>query len=231
MDPRAEIRLVDVRFRYPGGGEALRGVTISLGGGVTALVGPNGSGKTTALKISSGLLRPESGRILIAGVDLWGADPRERLRLRRSVVYVHETPVVLRGTVEENVAFGLRLRGISGEELEGRVREALEAMGLGGLAGKGARSLSAGQRQLVALARALAVSPRFLLLDEPTANLDGENRRRVSGVLRDLAREGVCVALATHDRLLALEISDRAILIEDGRVKAEGDPSEVVEGA
>ncbi|RLG42123.1 MAG: ABC transporter ATP-binding protein [Thermoproteota archaeon] len=224
------IRLLDVRYVYPQGVEALRGVTLEVGGGITALVGPNGSGKTTILKISAGLLRPTSGRVFLDGSDLWGAGSSERLRLRRSVVYVHESPLMLRGTVWENVSFGLRLRGVAEEEVEGRVGEVMEILGLSRLASAKAKSLSAGQRQLVALARALAVSPRYLLLDEPTANLDRENRRRVARVLRTLAEEGVGVVVATHDRLLALEISDRAVLIEEGLVAAEGDPSEVLEG-
>ncbi len=224
------IRLLDVRYVYPQGVEALRGVTLAVGGGITALVGPNGSGKTTILKISAGLLRPTSGRVFLDGSDLWGAGSSERLRLRRSVVYVHESPLMLRGTVWENVSFGLRLRGVAEEEVEGRVGEVMEILGLSRLASAKAKSLSAGQRQLVALARALAVSPRYLLLDEPTANLDRENRRRVARVLRTLAEEGVGVVVATHDRLLALEISDRAVLIEEGLVAAEGDPSEVLEG-
>ncbi len=224
------IELLDVRYSYPRGAEALRGVALTIREGITSLVGPNGSGKTTILKISAGLLRPAAGQVLVDGSDLWSADPEERLRLRRSVVYVHESPVVMRGTVEENVAFGLRLRGVPDEEAREGVREAMEMLGLSQLASASARTLSAGQRQLVALARALAVSPRHLLLDEPTANLDRENRRRVARVLRTLAREGVSVAVATHDRLLALEISDRAVLIEDGLVAAEGGPSEVLEG-
>lgn len=224
------IGLLDVRYVYPQGVEALRGVTLAVGGGITTLVGPNGSGKTTILKISAGLLKPTSGRVLLDGSDLWGAGPSERLQLRRSVVYVHESPLMLRGTVWENVAFGLRLRGVPEEEVEGRVGEVMEILGLSRLASAKAKSLSAGQRQLVALARALAVSPRYLLLDEPTANLDRENRRRVARVLRTLAEEGVAMAVATHDRLLALEISNRAVLIEDGLVAAEGEPSEVLEG-
>ncbi len=224
------IELLDVRYSYPRGAEALRGVTLTIREGITSLVGPNGSGKTTILKISAGLLRPAAGKVLLDGSDLWSADPEERLRLRRSVVYVHESPVVMRGTVEENVAFGLRLRGVPDEETRESVREVMEMLGLSQLASANARALSAGQRQLVALARALAVSPKHLLLDEPTANLDRDNRRRVSEVLVDLSKNGVSIALATHDRLLALEVSERAVLVEDGLIAAEGDPSEVIEG-
>ncbi|RLG47591.1 MAG: amino acid ABC transporter ATP-binding protein, partial [Thermoproteota archaeon] len=151
---------------------------------------------------------------------LWG--PR-RGEARSGVVYVHERPIVLRGTALDNVAYGLRVRGAP--DAEERALAAMEALGIDCLAREEARSLSAGQRQMVCLARALAVSPRHLLLDEPTANLDSENRRRVEEVLSEFP--GV-VVVATHDRLLALRLAERAVLLEGGGVRAVGPPSEIV---
>ena len=205
----------------------LKGASLSIGNGITVLVGPNGAGKTTLLKVMAGIYRPDSGRVFIDEEDLWACPPPRRVELRRRVVYVHEKPIVLRGSVFFNVCYGLMLRGLDREEVRRRALEVMEKLGIKALAWKNARELSAGQAQLMVLARALAVEPKYLLLDEPLANLDKENRELVLGLLEVLKSKGLGVGVATHDKLLALRIADKIALMEEGRVVVEGSPRDL----
>ncbi|HDD69200.1 MAG TPA: ABC transporter ATP-binding protein, partial [Candidatus Korarchaeota archaeon] len=169
------IELKDIYFSYDGE-RVIRGASLSLGKECVALVGPNGSGKTTLLKIMAGIYRPDRGEVIIEGRNLWKLPEREAVRLRRKVVYVHERPIVLRGSVMYNATFGLRIRGT--EEASSRVIDLLKEVGIEDLS-RDARTLSAGQAQLLALVRAIVVDPLYLLLDEPFANLDLDRRRTV----------------------------------------------------
>ncbi len=220
------IRAEEVRFSYSNV-EVLRGASLSIKHGVTVLVGPNGAGKTTLLKLMAGIYKPDSGRILVDGEDIWACTPSRRLELRRKIVYVHEKPVALRGSTLFNVSYGLLLRGLDRKEASKRALITMKKVGIENLADRDSKELSAGQTQLMALARALAVEPKFLLLDEPLANLDKQNRELVLGLLRELKIEGTTIAIATHDRLLALRIADRVALVEEGFVVAEGTPDEL----
>jgi len=192
------IELRDVWFTYPGSREpALRGVSIAIRSGEAVLVqGPNGSGKTTLLKIIALLYRPSRGSVLVDGEEYWGRDPSTRLRIRRRVVYVHEKPILLRRSVLENVLLGLRIRGV--EDAEERALRVLRELGIEELAKRSWRELSAGQAQLVSIARALAVEPEILLLDEPLAHLDRDRRAVLVEVLRRLKRSGVGIVIASH---------------------------------
>lgn len=220
------IRLEGVWFRYPGGGWVLRGVDLELPErGITVVVGPNGSGKTTLLKVAGLIYKPQRGRVEAWGLDAWGSDGRARLEARRRVAYVHEKPVMLRGTVLDNIAYGLKLRGIPPAEARRRAREAARMLGLDSIAGEPASRLSAGQGQLVALARALAVEPRLLLLDEPLAHLDSRARRWVVGLLARL-KERVGVVVATHDYYMATRLADRVVAVEGGLAR-EASPGEL----
>ncbi len=220
------IRLDGVWFRYTGTRWVLRGVSAEIPDrGITVVVGPNGSGKTTLLKIAGLIYKPARGRVEAWGVDAWGSDGRARLEARRRVVYVHEKPVMLKGSVLDNIAYGLRLRGIPPGEAERRAREAARLVGIQGLLSEPASRLSAGQAQLAALARALAVKPRVLLLDGPFAHLDSKARRAVASLL-DKLRGQIGVAIATHDYYMAMRLADRVIVVEDG-VAREASPSEL----
>lgn len=224
------LELEKVWFRYrreeP---PTLRDINIEFREGVTALIGPNGAGKSTLLKVAAAIYKPERGKVYIDGVDIWNLSHEQRIKLRRNIIYIHEHPVMLRRSVWENIAYGLKIRGITGEKLEEEVREALKVMDIEELRDIWAPSLSAGQRQRVALARALAANPRYLLLDEPTANLDSRSRKFLEDVVRMLAEQGVTIVAATHDRLVALRLSERAILMENGEIVAEGSPHEIIE--
>jgi len=214
------IRLEDVWYRYDGGDWVLRGAGLEIREGeVLAIVGPNGAGKTTLMKIAAGIYRPLRGRVEAWGRDLWAAPGAERLALRRRIVYVHEKPILIRGTVLDNIAYGLRIRGLDRDEAQRRAEEAAKLLGIDMLLDRRASGLSRGQQQLVAIARALAVEPRILLLDEPFAHLDREKRRLLLNVLRKQADNGTGVAVATHDTYLAARVADRAVLVENGRAE------------
>ncbi|OWJ54865.1 energy-coupling factor ABC transporter ATP-binding protein [Pyrodictium delaneyi] len=214
------IRLKDVWYRYSDNNWVLRGIDVEIREGeVLAIVGPNGAGKTTLMKIAAGIYRPLRGRVEAWGRDLWEAPGAERLALRRRIVYVHERPILIRGTVLDNIAYGLRIRGLDREKAQRRALEAARLLGIDGLLDRPATGLSRGQQQLVAIARALAVEPKILLLDEPFAHLDREKRRLLLNVLEKLASSGTGAAIATHDTYLAARIASRAVLVENGKAE------------
>ncbi len=179
------IKLREVYFSY-NKEPVIKGVSLSLGNECIALAGPNGAGKTTILKLMAGIYRPKKGEVLIEGKNIWKLPEKEAITLRRKVVYVHEKPIVLRGSVLNNVIFGLELRGVSKEEARKKALKLMRKLGIDELADKDAKKLSAGQAQLLALARALIVEPSFLLLDEPMANLDWRRRKKVLELLKGL---------------------------------------------
>ena len=228
---RTAIELRGVWHAYPGSRRwALEGVDLEIREGrILAVVGPNGSGKTTMLKLAGTLYRPTRGTVRLWGSDFWASDGSQRLRLRRLVVYVHEKPVLVRGTALHNVAYGLLLRGYPSEEALERARSVMERMGVAGLASRERGQLSAGEAQLVSILRAVAAEPRVLLLDEPTAHLDLEKRRRLASLLRELRDRGMGVVVATHDYLLARRVADEAVVLEEGRIRVRGPPGRVLE--
>jgi len=184
-------------------------------GGVTVLVGENGSGKTTLLRILNGLLDPVEGHILFRGLALEGDG---RAAVRAHSVMVHQLPLLFRGTVGQNVGYGLRIRGMPKAEISDRVAGALEEVGLPGFAPRRATALSGGEMQRVCLARALALASGVLLLDEPTANVDPDSRYAVERVVRDRARAGVSVVMSTHAMETAYRLCDALLRLEAGRV-------------
>lgn len=187
-------------------------------GEVFAVVGPSGAGKSTLLRLLNFLEPPTAGRIEFDGQLVNGN--HLPLMLRRQVTTVFQRPVLLNTSVEGNVAYGLRLRGVQGD---GRVRELLKLVGLSELAKAPARQLSGGEAQRVALARALAIEPRVLLLDEPTANLDPYNVGLIEGIVADVnRRQGTTVVLVTHNVFQARRLAQWAALLLDGRVVEVG---------
>jgi ABC-type multidrug transport system ATPase subunit len=172
-------------------------------GSVTALIAPSGSGKSTLLRCCNGLLRPDAGEILFDGVDIGRLDPRA---LRRRVGLVAQHPRMLPGTVADNVR-----HGAPGAD----VGTALAAAGLdASYADRPAAMLSGGEQARVAIARALSRDPEVVLLDEPTAALDGEAAGRLGATLRELAGAGLAVCAATHDLSWADGVADRRVGLE-----------------
>ena len=189
----------------------LRDVTLSILSGSTALLGPSGSGKSTLLRLLNRLADPDDGVVRFHGTDVCELDP---LELRRRVGLVPQLPAPVAGSVADNVCFGPRLHG---EEIdpEGPVRQAgLDSSFLE----RDASRLSVGEQQRVMLARALALEPEVLLLDEPTASLDSAATAAVEDALGSL--EGLSLVLVTHDRAQAERLAERTVELHEGRVAA-----------
>ena len=223
-----EVRNLSKRF---GSFQALDDVSLHIETGeLVALLGPSGCGKTSLLRIIAGLETPDRGSVLFAGEDATAVDVRQR---RVGFVFQHYA-LFRHMTVFENVAFGLRVRPRaqrpSEAQIRAKVHELLGLVQLDWLADRYPDQLSGGQRQRIALARALAVEPKVLLLDEPFGALDAKVRKELRRWLRRLHDElNVASVFVTHDQEEALEVSDRVVLMNAGRVEQVGTPREVWE--
>lgn len=217
------VELERVRMRL-GDTDVLRGVTLSLTARTTAIIGENGSGKSTLARLIAGLATATSGSARVLGLD----PVREASELRRRVAVVFSNPdsQIVMPTVSEDVAFSLRAEKLTRAERSDRVKAALERFGLAGLAERSSHDLSGGQKQLLALCGAFVRHPELVIADEPTAYLDARNARRVADHL--FADAGHRLVLVTHDMELARRC-DVAVLVEDGRVAAAGDPGTLTE--
>jgi tungstate transport system ATP-binding protein len=192
-----------------GGKRLIDRVDLTLAAGaLTVVMGPNGAGKSLLLKLLHGLIEPAAGRVL------WGGLPAgEAVRRRQALVF--QRPVLLRRSVAANVRFVLGLRGTDSET---RCRELLDYVGLAELAGQPARRLSGGEQQRLALARALALEPDVLLLDEPTANLDPAATAAIEAIVQSIHRLGTKVLFVTHDLGQARRLADEVVFLHRGRV-------------
>jgi sulfate transport system ATP-binding protein len=219
-----EVHNVSKRF---GTFTALDEVSVGVGdGALTALLGPSGSGKSTLLRIIAGLEHPDAGIVSIGGVDVTDAPARGR---GVGFVFQHYAPFK-HMTVAGNVAFGLAVRRRPRPEIDARVKELLALVRLEGLAERYPSQLSGGQLQRMALARALAVQPEVLLLDEPFGALDAQVRGELREWLRRLHEEiHVTTIFVTHDQEEAMEVAEQIVLMNDGRIEQAGTPSELYE--
>jgi ABC-type Fe3+/spermidine/putrescine transport system ATPase subunit len=222
----ATVELRRLCKRY-GAAVAVDRIDLSIAEGeMIALVGPSGCGKTTVLRMISGLIEPDTGEVLIGGNDLTRAPVHTRnlgLVFQSYALFPHMT-------VFENVAFGLRRRGVREPELGRRVGEALGLVRLEAFSGRYPKQLSGGQQQRVALARSVVTEPRVLLLDEPLSNLDAALRDEMRVDLRRLQqRLGITTVFVTHDQQEALTLADRMAVMRAGRIEQLGTPQEVYE--
>ncbi|GLO52100.1 spermidine/putrescine ABC transporter ATP-binding protein [Pseudomonas putida] len=189
-------------------------------GEFVTLLGPSGCGKSTLLRCIAGLTPVDSGQILLDGHDIVPLSPQ-----KRGIGMVFQSYALFPNmTVEQNVAFGLRMQKVKTDESQARVREALELVELGNFAGRYPHQLSGGQCQRVALARSLVTRPRLLLLDEPLSALDARIRKHLREQIRAIQRElGLTTIFVTHDQEEALTMSDRIFLMNQGRIVQSGD--------
>ncbi|WP_248919098.1 ABC transporter ATP-binding protein [Pseudomonas entomophila] len=189
-------------------------------GEFVTLLGPSGCGKSTLLRCIAGLTPVDNGRILLDGQDIVPLSPQ-----KRGIGMVFQSYALFPNmTVEQNVAFGLRMQKVRPDESQARVREVLELVELGSFAGRYPHQLSGGQCQRVALARSLVTRPRLLLLDEPLSALDARIRKHLREQIRAIQRElGLTTIFVTHDQEEALTMSDRIVLMNQGRIVQSGD--------
>ena len=224
-----EIETVSVRF---GGLAALSEVTVSAAeGAITGLIGPNGAGKTTLFNVVTGMQRPNAGTVRLDGRDLRGLSSYRRARLGLGRTFQR---LELFGslTVAENigVAASIGQRSVvkaRTKENKGIREEILDRVGLTSVANERADTLPTGTGRLVELARALATRPKVLLLDEPAAGQDADETERFSGILRDLASDGLAILLVEHDMELVMHVCHTIAVLDYGRIICTGTPAEV----
>jgi sulfate transport system ATP-binding protein len=217
-----EARHIVKRF---GGFTALDHVSVGVeAGSLTALLGPSGSGKSTLLRVIAGLERPDAGQVCLEGRDVTNVPPQQR-----GVGFVFQHYAAFKHmTVAENVAFGLRIRRRPRAEVKRRVAELLDLVQLTRLGKRYPAQLSGGQRQRMGLARALAVDPKVLLLDEPFGALDARVRKELRGWLRRLHDEThTTTVIVTHDQEEAMDVADRVVVMNAGRIEQVAPPREL----
>jgi cobalt/nickel transport system ATP-binding protein len=224
----AAIEIRDLRFRYGDGTRALDGVSFSVEeGDCVGLVGPNGAGKSTLLLHLNGLLPeawPGEGSVTIGGLRL-GKETLLEVRRRVGLLFQDPSDQLFCPTVLEDVAFGPEQLGLGDGEASERVRQALATVGLAGFEKRSPHHLSAGEKRRVCLAGVLACNPSILVLDEPTSNLDPKGRRELKQLLRQIP---ITKLIATHDLELIVELCSEVIVLDSGKVVAQGPRVEVL---
>jgi len=222
----ATLELAGLRKSF-GDTSVLHGIDLALADGeMLVIVGASGCGKSTLLRLVAGLETPSSGRILLDGADITGRDPAQRdmaMVFQNYALYPHMS-------VFQNMAYGLRIRGMARDEIRQRVDEAAGLLGLGALLARKPRQLSGGQRQRVAMGRAIVRHPKLFLFDEPLSNLDAKLRVQMRAEIRRLQRRlGVTSLYVTHDQVEAMTLGDRLLVLHQGRPAQLATPLEVFE--
>jgi len=209
------------------GRRVVDGVSLTISPGeVVGLLGPNGAGKTTTFHMVVGLARPDSGQVSLNGTNL--TQLPMYLRARHGLGYLPQEPSVFRKlTVEENLLAVLETLSLSAADRSERLEELLEAMGLGHLRTHPAYTLSGGERRRVEIVRALVLSPRFLLLDEPFSGIDPITVLDIQKIIADLQKRGIGVLVTDHNVRDTLRVCDRAYIIHNGRIFRSGTPQEL----
>lgn len=221
--------LIEIRGLYKsfGRSEILTDINLDVDEGkIIALIGPTGSGKTTLLRLIDTLDQPTRGSIFFHGVDVCRFSSKESLLVRRRMAMVFQKPVVFSSSVYENVAYGLKVRG---KDSRDSVLRALEEVGLSGYESRNAATLSGGEMQRIALARATVIKPEVLLLDEPVANLDPRNATAIDELIKRLADCGTTVIMASHNMPQCRRIADRVAVLAKGRIIRTGKSYDILD--
>ena len=218
----AGIEVRDLSYRYHDGTEALRGVRFRVEPGErVALLGPNGSGKSTLLLHLNGILPDDShgtGTVSVFGESIT-RENLERIRAKVGLLFQDPDDQLFCPTVEEDVGFGPRQLGLGEAEVAGRIARSLSQVGMAGFGQRATHHLSQGEKRRICLAGVLACDPLVLVLDEPTSDLDPRGRREFKTLLRDLPATSL---IATHDLELAVELCSRTLILDEGRIVADG---------
>lgn len=228
MDDTVSILVRDVSYKYPDGTHAINNIGLNIRkGSFVGLLGANGCGKTTLLKIMDGLVRGFQGDVYLEGIDIKTLSPKE-IYGKMGLVFQNPDDQLFAPTLFEDVAFGPLNMGFGSAEVEKRVMNALKEVDLSGLEKKSVHNLSFGQRKRACIAGLLAMGHRVLLLDEPTAGLDPMGEYKMMNLLRKLNREnGVTIVMATHSVDLVPVFLDELFILSKGHVKRGGTPEEV----
>jgi cobalt/nickel transport system ATP-binding protein len=222
-DPVLDVR--GLAFAYPDGHQALYGVDLHVHRGErVALLGPNGAGKTTLVLHLNGILTAGAGSVAVSGLPV-NRENLQEVRRRVGVVFQDPDDQLFMPTVRDDVAFGPANLGVRGTELDARVVEALDRVGMVDFIDRPPHHLSFGQRRRVAVATVLAMEPEILVLDEPSSNLDPASRRELADIVTAL---DVTVLMVTHDLPYALQLCPRAVVLSDGVIVADGSTYDVL---
>ena len=223
------LEVKNIKYSYNADYQALKGVSLKVEKGeMVALLGKNGAGKSTLFLQLNGIYQPDEGQVFIDGEEL-KYDKKSLLKFRQKVGIVFQNPddQIFAPTVEEDVAFGPLNLGLSMEEVQDRVEEALARVGMSGFEKKAPHHLSGGQKKRVAIAGILAMKPEIMVLDEPTAGLDPQGVVDLSKLLRELNDEGITIIISTHEVDLVPNYAEKVFVLVDGLLIAEGTPKEI----
>ena len=223
----ALIETINLCQKY-GERDILKNINLRIDRGeVFALIGPTGAGKTTLLRLIDLIDLPTSGKIYFDGVDT-AESAKIRLGTRRRMAFVLQKPMVFNLSVYDNIAYGLKWRGVRGSELREKVNQVLEMVGLSTDKNRNARTLSGGEVQRVAIARAIAIEPEVLLLDEPTANLDPNAALRIEELITSIIQHyATTIIMATHDLSQGQRLADRIGVLMNGELLQTGDSRDI----